>query len=247
MTTPWTLRGHDAQLRIADRFEALLSADRAGTGLHAIRLDGDPLPDSQLLTLKAPQWSSASVSDLYVRGDDLVVAYSETEPEHVQPQIYWRALQPGETAGEVHGAEMIISVQTRLLDSDPTACVESVLPAEEVLHLTGPPRHAFERIARDGDWSAAHHEGTGILLVRLPRLAYSYVQCIHPADFDIVSATPLDDGRVRLAHRLFSPGLEKGVIRRGRLRGVFVPRGVDEQAAVACFEALRISPPPLTT
>jgi hypothetical protein len=41
---------------------------------------------------------------------------------------------------------------------------------------------------------------------------------------------------------MFPESLEKGVIRRGRVRGVFLPREQDEQLARAAWRALVDSP-----
>ena len=42
--------------------------------------------------------------------------------------------------------------------------------------------------------------------------------------------------------QMFPESLEKGVIRRGRVRGVFLPREQDEQLARAAWRALVDSP-----
>jgi hypothetical protein len=52
--------------------------------------------------------------------------------------------------------------------------------------------------------------------------------------------------RITLTSILFPERLEKGVIRRGRLAGIFVPRDGDEEAAAHFYRQWRASPPPLT-
>jgi hypothetical protein len=54
-------------------------------------------------------------------------------------------------------------------------------------------------------------------------------------------------GDVRLETQLFLESLEKGVIRRGRARGMVIPREGDLAAATAAYRDFCQSPPPLTT
>ena len=49
-----------------------------------------------------------------------------------------------------------------------------------------------------------------------------------------------------LNHELFAGHIEKGVIRRGRARGVFLAGASDVDAAQRCFRELVSSAPPLT-
>ena len=58
---------------------------------------------------------------------------------------------------------------------------------------------------------------------------------------------PEDVGTLRVSHQLFSERLEKGVILRARLRGVFLPRQRDTRVAAACYTAFAAAEPPLAT
>jgi hypothetical protein len=71
---------------------------------------------------------------------------------------------------------------------------------------------------------------------------------IHAADFTTAEITKqLAAGLgIRSAFRLFDERLEKGVIRQARLRGVFVPRQGDQQAAIECYHHFVRSAVPLT-
>ena len=50
-----------------------------------------------------------------------------------------------------------------------------------------------------------------------------------------------------LSHRLFAERLEKGVILRSRIRGLFVPRDHDTELAQSEYRRFAASEPPLTT
>jgi hypothetical protein len=72
---------------------------------------------------------------------------------------------------------------------------------------------------------------------------------VHPADFqhDELLRNSVQQQAAYLRHRLFPEPLEKGVILRARVRGVFVPRDGDTQIAAECFDAFAATEPPLST
>ena len=97
--------------------------------------------------------------------------------------------------------------------------------------------------------SIGPESGAGCLLFRLPDVDLSYVEMVHPADFqhDELSPGRPGGGALRIAHRLFRTSLEKGVILRARVRGVFVNRRDDAEAAAECYAAFAAADPPLGT
>jgi hypothetical protein len=60
---------------------------------------------------------------------------------------------------------------------------------------------------------------------------------VHPADFcrDELTHETGQNPRLRACHRLFAAPLEKGVLLRGRVRGIFVPRIDDLAIAAAAY------------
>jgi hypothetical protein len=71
---------------------------------------------------------------------------------------------------------------------------------------------------------------------------------VHPADFhrdEVHALTP--EGRVRIEHHLFAQALEKGVLLRARVRGVFLARDGDLQLAAEVYRAFAAAEPPLGT
>jgi hypothetical protein len=196
--------------------------------------------------------------NVYLRGPDLVLSYRMSRVPEFSWQVYWRALANQE--GMFDGVELIVSVQTDLLDSDPRLTVESYLSTSQLLQLKFGEK---ERIV--GQMPSTSHEPTwteiastpassildppGALLYRPACAAHSYLEMIHPADFAGLelswktSNSPASTARFLL----FDEPLEKGVIRRGRLRTVVLPRDDDLATARACYQSFVESPIPLTT
>ena len=57
---------------------------------------------------------------------DLVATYHETHTRKRRGQVYWRIVKLA-TTPEQHAIELVASVQTSLLDSDPTVEIHSTL------------------------------------------------------------------------------------------------------------------------
>jgi hypothetical protein len=118
--------------------------------------------------------------------------------------------------------ELIVSVQTHLLDSDPTVVIETHMPVGT--------------IACAYDQYAELIVGKQHLLV-LP----------HPQDgteFDLIQNTP--DGIALLRHKLFRNRLEKGVILRGRLLFVWSNDSLDSGVLQECIDRFKYAEPVLT-
>ena len=207
-------------------------------------------PDSQVLRspfllgirLPALSWQAAKpLSDAYTRGDDLVATYSETNAHPLRVQIYWRALKHSPSAV---GFELMLSVQTHLLDSDPrleivtaTSNGSSILPfnsGEDSFNASG---------QQAGSEPAA--VASGCYLARMNGSEWSYLEMIHPGDHHRTTLS-VDGGQCAVHRKLFERRLEKGVILRSRLQGLFIARTDDLQTAVECYRSFAASGPTLT-
>lgn len=158
-------------------------------------------------------------SDAYVRCDDLVVTYRETPERPFSVQVYWSA-----TAGE--GGELVlsgaVSIQTRAWETYPRVTVASTLTDAEVV--------------------ASVEEG--LVLLRPAGLDWTYAETTLPEDFAlVVAANPMGGAN---AWTFADQFMERGVIRRRRVRGAFVPRDGDLAAARRLLIALSAEQPPLT-
>ncbi len=269
-TTPtWTMDGLRAQLR-NERFTASMDLEQPELGLGAPqwphgRLLGVACADDSRMTLVQ--------EDIYVRDGDLVAAYMHGQSPQFRMQIYWRWLDRatiGETPG-AHGDELValelqVSVQTELLDSWPEVHTQTELLGGDVAQVAaGEVQQLPTDAQRVAQFAPAGRRVPRIALFRPRDATTSYVEIVHPADVSHIEdeATPArgavptasDAATVKspspregalLRHRLFAEHLEKGVIRRARIRGVIGPRQQDVEWAVACAESFSGTAPPLT-
>ncbi|ADB17493.1 hypothetical protein Psta_2827 [Pirellula staleyi DSM 6068] len=188
------------------------------------------------------------LAEVYERGSDLVASFISTAPLTVRPEIYWRMSTDPET--QAGGVELMLSIETWLLASDPRCNLLSDLPIGEV--LTSGPDGEFRGL--NPATTALIPERTAGLLCR-PELhaGVSYLQLAQPADVAKAHLTRIDPSTTELligAHfslDLFAESLEKGVIRRGRVQAWLIPRENDTLTAARLLKAFLDSPPPLTT
>ncbi len=230
----WRLENKKALLR-NPTWTLELDVESPETGLSDLAISG-PGPEqvpvfqrfgAKLLQIQSPNQDSIGrpvCESVYVRGADLVATYRMSKAYEICWQIYWRELAAEEDT--IGGIELIVSVQTDLLDSDPRLYVGS-------------------RIANSAFVSL---EPAGALLARPPQVSFSYLELIHPADFSAVEVTSdgADPPTCASRFHLFDDHLEKGVIRRARLRGLVLPRADDTAMATACYQSFLQSALPLT-
>ena len=145
--------------------------------------------------------------------------------------------------------ELVVSVQTDLLDSDPELTITSSLPATDVRRLLAADGSQFATVAADARPGARDFTSPpGCFLFRISPQT-SYLEMVHPSDFRqmaITSPTGTAEKLFGVQTRLFAERLEKGVILRSRLRGWFLAREADETAAVQLYREFCATEPPLT-
>jgi hypothetical protein len=184
-----------------------------------------------------------------VRGRDLIVVYQQTDQAALRRQAYWRVLDDRRRSGALLGIELILSVQTSLLHSDPRMTVASLFPA-----------HAVLARSEDGGFTAldtttqptVDKNGPGCFLMRLGESQYSFAQMVHPADHRGSHIAKADGDAILASHDLFvgglhDGGLEKGVALRSRIVSLLLRRVGDETVAEAAYQAFLAEAPPLTT
>ena len=247
-STLWQLNDSIAQLS-SDRFRAQLDLKSPNRGLFSLAYEKQS-PTGSILGLHPagnPTGLLGSVEDCYVRGNDFVAVFSQSEDQHQRTQVYWRhrpCAVAGHSAENSSGMEMVVSVQTDLLDSLPELESETRMSAQEVLHLNNP--NDLTALPLQEDLVLRSGEGPCCIVVRPKDSPISYVEMEPDLDFREVHLE-VRDGEVCLRHRLFSQRLEKGVILRARVHGIFVPRVTDLQCAAKYYEQLNQEELPLTT
>jgi hypothetical protein len=249
-TEPGAARQSIAQLRHPG-IQATCHVDRPSLG---IRYEGMAAGAPGLLRVeRATDAASAAAcwqtEDCYVRGRDLIATYAPAADWPFRCQVYWRVVP---AAAPVAAAlDLVVSVQTELLDTHPQVHVRSWFPAgSEVLQVV--PSAPDERTMRlSPDTSVTAAEGrAGCFLFRAPGRDRSYVQMVHPADFvEFRLVRDADAGSaagITATHVLFRRPLEKGVILRSRIRSAWLPGAADAAEAAESYRRFIAEAPPLT-
>jgi len=189
-------------------------------------------------------------TEFFVRGCDLIATYPESDRQ-IRSQIYWRAIPATATSPEF-GLEVMASLQTDLLDSDPRFVARTELAATTVEQLReGDPRQlqplSFDSVAGVCELRPP----PAALLFRSTDFPLAYLEI--PFHGDAVAtrlarqASPGGEKpRIRVEHDLLHEFLEKGVIRRCRLRGLFVPASGGDPLAREVVERFHQAELPLT-
>jgi hypothetical protein len=248
---------HDVNQRASrvelERFSAIVDPWNPAAGLLDAQLDGRALVEFHPLAVELPleRHDAPPSVDRYVRSGDLVVTYADQPAPAMRTQVYWRACAH-QRDGAIAALELVVSVQTDLVDSRPTLSVRSQLVAAEAYRLTDPERGAFAGIvpalgepAPDDDADVPQ-----CYLFRLPGRQYSYAEMVQPPD---ARQSHWDgwlqgaDYRLQLRHELFPQQLEKGVILRARVLGVLVDRQDDKARTAAHWASFLRDELPLAT
>lgn len=240
---PWKLAGHRAELA-TDKLQLTIDVSQPRAGISGLDFADQSLTGLRPLQITAhPPVTTESVIESYVRGPDLIVTYAQLPARTVRPQLYYHALDAAELSDDRSaGVELVIGMQTSLLDSDPVCSSVTEAAADELYALT--TSGDWERLG-PGDQEVSVLDLTGAFVFRLRESKASYVELILPADFQGAQLRRPAD-LFQLSYQLFPEFLEKGVIRKGRVWGVLTPRERDLETAGRCVQQLVAAPPPLT-
>ncbi|WP_254513430.1 hypothetical protein [Anatilimnocola floriformis] len=183
--------------------------------------------------------------DLYVRGSDLVATYEELSGAAVQPQLYWRLLE--HPAMKAIGVQLLISMQTSLLNSEPRCTIVSELPEARTAIWNWKEKTWWgsDKDQQGFDLRSDPSAGGFVTWFSTQQEPNSYVEVIYPDDRVTQKITL---GRSEAC--FFSEPLEKGVIRRGRIAGWLVPNAKLMESKVEplrLFELAQKEALPLTT
>jgi hypothetical protein len=243
----WQLADNRASFSLGP-ISAQVNFARPEWGLQSIRVGGAAWTDASLLRVRLPSSESPAdvkLAESYVRGCDLVATYEPLPPFTLQPQIYWRLRE--DSSREAYGIELIVSVQTSQLYSEPQTPVGSQLARAASIttwsrdgRSQSVPASALPLTLRDADGAQ------GIVAFEPAVGGHIYVEMIHPSDFHAVSVVAAPGGKLNIAVQIFQEHLEKGVIRRARVGGWFLPEADWRRHAWELYQALAAEPPPLT-
>jgi hypothetical protein len=238
----WRIKGCGGNLECGP-LEATARCGPDGTCFLPLKWHSQPIDSIDVLASAGPdQQSGLQVADLYVRGADLVADFAAAGAHRIAPQIYWRAAaEPN--AGAVRIA-LVLSVRTDLLDSAPAWSVASFVTDSALLHTSRLEDASFDDISGKCCTFRSTDSLVHLFVFRHSRFRLSYVEMVHPADF--VEATSSGQQPICVKSKLFPERLEKGVIRRGRICGWFLPAENDLATAVELARRFVDEPLPLT-
>ena len=235
----------------SDQLRVNVDVRQVGRGLHEVTYAGHSLSGMRFLQLRVADLPDPLPADglleAYVRGADLVANYATTAAAQFRPQIYWCCHRRSNSVG----IELVLSMQTDLLDSRPTLETSTDLPNGSILVASASEPDQFREPSAIPDRSEANSNcpSPALLLFRFTESPVSYVEMVYPTDqggFRLGSREDVSQGW-RCHFHLFDEPLEKGVIRRARVAGWFLPREQDQLAATALFQDFLQASPPLTT
>lgn len=225
MDSPWSIDSAVARFGplANSKLQGRIDLSDAAAGLSNIALGGAALPGAvnSLVDSAAADLRGAQPSDWYLRGADLVAVYERTPRRPIRLQFQWTVVAADDDQGILGGVDWAPSVQTDELDSLPQLTARSSIGAGRTAV------HSFDlkqRDAKEGDPTAA---AVHVVEHRFPgELGFPgdlvYVEFSHPR-----FGVDCDASEVAVVHRLFQRRLEKGVILRSRIRGLFL-QGADE-------------------
>lgn len=186
-------------------------------------------------------------SDVYVRDNDLVAGYQPNDDWPYAPQVYWRANPIADVDSVRASLEVLVAIQTHLLDTRPAISIAtSVLSTDRLWIAVSAEGHAEVRaLSEVGPMRTAGMATCAIQ--RLPKLPLSYVEIVPTTDCCELEVVSREREPLALEWRLFFGFLEKGVIRKARAFAVILPTANDIELAIECCAAIEQSPLPLTT
>ena len=188
------------------------------------------------------------LADVYVRDGDLIVAYQPTEDWPYATQIYWQISEESYLPDLLSSMSVLLSLQTHLLDTWPTMCIDTHLEADEIVHVDCESRYENAiHVLPFGTSVIRPATAACCILYRLAGMPISYAEMMPCNDMRGVTISRDHDRMCRARWELFAEFLEKGVIRRARMLSILVPRERDTELARAACNALECQPLPLTT
>ena len=237
----WQLDGNIACWNcelVSAAFDLLAPAD----GIRIRKVQRHAVDAVHILQVHFPGPISAGSIDAYVRTGDLIVRYPECPQSGFGLQLRWSLIpDPSVTA-----VELLVSVHTSRLSLTTSLDIGNRFDptVREGYSAQGEP----VRTPPTGSRSAEDRPQVrcGLVLCRPLDVTWSYAEMTNahaPTIRDEWSQPPHPSG----GFRLFDGVLEKGVIRRARMRGIFFPRVRDLAVACQHFQAFLEAPTQLDT
>ncbi len=211
-------------------------------GLHVTAPGGSKLENMLGVTFPNPR--QPFLQDCYTRLGDLVVAYPQRDSRKFNVQLDYRLL---DATPESLLVELWVSVQTYLLDSHPSVSVRCALDATTVTNYLADEMDELtvEKTASDTTQPVAFRHRAVIGGHTSDKSLY-VAWFNHPRDqFDTTWSKQSDEQNEEA--QLFGHFMEKGVIRRGRMRCWIHQKPINMSSLKEQYRSFAGSPLPLTT
>ncbi len=210
---PWQLDGSHAKLASGLLAARLDLADPA-SGLTHLTWEDIPLPpQANVLGVATAPFKTAPFKtapcdrtatqppiDAYLRGSDLIATYGPTASFPFRFQVYWRA-QAGRYSDQAIAIELVVSIQTDLLDSRPRLQVTGLIPAASGSHWRSAEPDGDDRedfcfpLPAPREFEPA--DGIGCFRFKGAGSRVDYCELVHPSDFRCSSLAAENDFQPR--------------------------------------------------
>ncbi|MCI0357347.1 MAG: hypothetical protein L0211_02540 [Planctomycetaceae bacterium] len=238
----WQLKSDSALLN-AEPLRAVVALEPTRELSH-VTWRGQPWEGALLLQAK---FAERRCVESYARGNDLIANFEASDQADLSRQIYWRVSQ--HASRDAVAVEVILSTRTGLLDSQPRVGVDTLAAGAAAYHSTTLSASGFSRLPErksDYRWDSSA-SNISLLVFRHEALGFSYAEMIHPSDFSCAALSKLANiDSWMVSSSLLPERLEKGVIRRARICGWFMPAQNDLATAVELARQFIDEPLPLT-
>ncbi len=226
--------------------QAVVDLSRPARGLHDVVFNARPLPATQLLQMQLEtrlNGPGPRLVEAIHRASDLTAIYAETEGQPIRTQLQWRVSESMEPLRVV--VDFIVSAETSQLDSDPRIRVSSTVGGGPWRQLRkAGAEHQFAGLDDTVELSGC---SAGVHVVPIANAGVQYAQLLLPSDeTSVIHSHRQSNGTCTLHTVMFRERLEKGVIRRVRIRGVMSECELDVRLAAQWAEQLRAAALPLS-
>jgi hypothetical protein len=244
----WCLDGHVARISTG-AFSAEMDLRQPLPLFKGLRAGTKSLGGNLFQIVWPPglQNKSAPLEDLYVRGRELKAVFGPAPNWPFRAQVDWRSITPESSPRTLAALDLVVSMQTDLLDAQPSVDVVSCLDVAPIgLRTQG--RSRLHVMAGDAVSHPGHSDVTdcNLILIRPAAVSWSMAMMNHPDTPAELHTESSRDRMCRVVYRLFSDRLEKGVMLRACVRCVVVDRDEDVDSALPWMESLRSSAVPLS-
>jgi len=244
----WTIQGPQAQLQTSN-FSGTLDLGVPEAGLQELCFSEQSLAAVRLLGVSLAQKlvDVSQINNHYTRDNCLVASYGDVLKTDCHAQLQWRCIDP-QPGLWLRGLELIISFEAPLLTRLPEWKTTSEIAAQLIFSPVDDDAQTWNPIDQNGNGHPPDENRYKMILCRFPEQKLSYVEMVHSQQpcLTVFPTTPHSAPKIiRWGMQMSADHLEKGVILRRVLRGLFLPLEKDEALARKAYQHFSTIAPPL--